>query len=369
MKKINETNAYTMYKNKLDTNEEYIIAVSNSITSSVEINVLLDENFAIIEPNKCYISMSNIDINKIKDIIMKTWKDLQKELEIKNFAPQIKFIVNNEEEENKANKIKDTSGLRIEVEKSSKYIAKEQQQNKLSNYFKAHTITKVDNGILKSYIERPGDSNNIGYMLEGITVEDMTRKLQEITKDPINRKNYQTLNEEELSKLVLDSLANEENRKKYLLESPREQIATNRVGTVTGTVAYHNEGQANKEIGVVVNSPSQTVTHNAVEENSNKVQVVEPKVQETHSRISAPNPPQDSNPSYSFTHQSNADYEETYQNVGEQRQKPNKIGVYTKTKTLAPHKSSSGLVTLPIIIFILSGLLLIASAVIYFISR
>ena len=67
MKKINETNAYTMYKNKLDTNEEYIIAVSNSITSSVEINVLLDENFAIIEPNKCYISMSNIDINKIKE--------------------------------------------------------------------------------------------------------------------------------------------------------------------------------------------------------------------------------------------------------------------------------------------------------------
>lgn len=363
MELTNKTSNYTMYRDKLNTGEEFRIALSNMINSSVEINVKFNENFAIIEPNKCYISITNINEDKVKDVIMQTWKEIQKQLGIKNFSSQIKIIVNNEEDFNKANRIASNSGLRVMIEKSSEYQKMEQTKQNLDKFLKANTVTKNDNGILKTYTERKADNSNIGYMLENITSEEMYRKLQELMSDSAKKNIYENMNEEELANTVLDAIAREGNRKKYYLESARDQVATNKMGAVAGMVATQNEGIVNEEIGVVRNGSKKTDEINTVEQVGNQVNVVTPEVNTATVSNNNATVSNNSVSSYGFNHQSTNDYNKGQDNYSQ--------SLYPKKRILTKpneHKSS-GMVSLPIIIFIISGLLLIASAIIFFMSK
>lgn len=384
MELTNKTSNYTMYRDKLNTGEEFRIALSNTINSSVEINVKFNENFAIIEPNKCYISITNINEDKVKDVIMQTWKEIQKQLGIKNFSSQIKIIVNNEEDLNKANRIASNSGLRVMIEKSSEYQKMEQTKQNLDKFLKANTVTKNDNGKLKTYTERKADNSNIGYMLENITSEEMYRKLQELMSDSAKKNIYENMNEEELTNTVLDAIAREGNRKKYYLESARDQVATNKMGAVAGMVATQNEGIVNEEIGVVRNGSKKTDEINTVEQVGNRVNVVTPEVNTATVSNNTATVSNNSVFSYGFNHQSTNDYydynkgqdnySQSLDNPNEniyEGEKQKREAIYPKKRILSKpneHKSS-GMVSLPIIIFIISGLLLIASAIIFFMSK
>lgn len=389
MKLINKTSNYKMYENNLETQEKFIIAISNFINFNIEINVKLNNNLAVIEPNKCYISITNtnlnhINISTIKDIIMKSWNDLQQE-GYRGFASDIRFIVDTDEELEIANKVANESGLRVIIEKSSKYQQKEKEQDLIEKFLKANTITKIDNGIMKTYTERKADKFNVGYMLEGISKEEMFRKLQELKQDPNQKELYNNMTEEELANAVLDAIAREGNRKKYYLESAKEQIATNKMEAVAGMVATQNEGTVNREIGVIKNDASRENKMNTVEQVGNQVNVVTPEV---NTAIVSTN----NAPTYSFNHSStNAYYgandynsntnQDGYgqsqdnpdENITEeetQKRSVNKENVYVKKSVLTEEqKQSSGIISLPIIIFIISGFLLIASAIIFFISK
>ena len=196
--------------------------------------------------------------------------------------------------------------------------------------------------------------------------------------DSAKKNIYENMNEEELSNTVLDAIAREGNRKKYYLESARDQVATNKMGAVAGMVATQNEGIVNEEIGVVRNGSKKTDEINTVEQVGNQVNVVTPEVNTATVSNNNATVSNNSVSSYGFNHQSTNDYNSQsldnpngniYEDKKQERE-PIKA-IYPKKRILTKpneHKSS-GMVRLPIIIFIISGLLLIASAIIFFMSK
>lgn len=394
MRLINKTNNYTMYENDLENGDKFIIAISNTINSNIEINVKLNNNLAVIEPNKCYISITNIDtidVEKIKSIIMKAWRNLQKQ-GYTNFSNNIKLSIDREEELELANKVATESGLRVIIDKSPKYHQLKEQaklidkKERIEKVIKANTITKIDNGIMKKYTERKADKYNTGYLLENISNEDILRKFREMLSDPNNQEIYDKMTEEQLANSVLDAIALEGNRKKYFLESYREQSNNNMKGTIASEVARQNEGTVNKETGIIINDPNKEDKINTIEEDKEQYNVVAPEINNvdvSSQGISNKNNMGSSfqNTSYSFNHTTTNDYyqqndvtmnensEESLSEEEQQKREVNKENVYVRKKVLSNTNKSTGIISLPIIIFLISGLLLITSAILFFISK
>lgn len=375
MRVVKETNNYITYEDILNNQDKFNIALSKNINSKIEINVLLSNKLEKVEPNKCYILMENIDINKTREIIMQTWKNLHA-IGYNNFLGEIKIIVNNEKELNLATSIVNDNKkyLKINITKSDLFQKENKNKETIEKIMKANTITKIDNGIIRTYTERKADDNNLGYMLEGVTKEEMYNKLQQLRQQ--NPTILDNKNEKELANIVLDSIAEENNRQKYYLESVLEQKAQDKKGTIAGAVAYKNEGTVNKEIGIVRNSSSQENEINTVEENDNKLKVVTPEINNV--TISTNN---NTTPNYGFNHQSTNDYyedesilTETEENLTEeeiQQREVNKTQSYVRRRVLVKpeeHKSAA-FISLPVIVLIISGLLLISSAIIYVLSK
>lgn len=374
MRVVKEANNYITYEDILNNQDKFNIALSKNINSKIEINVLLSNKLEKVDSNKCYILMDKIDINKAREIIMQTWKNLQA-LGYNNFVGEIKIIVNNQKELALANTISNNSGLKINITKSDLFQKEVQNKETIERIMKANTITKIDNGIMRTYTERTSDDNNLGYMLEGITKEEMYNKLQQLQQQ--NPTILENKNEQEIANIVLDSIAEENNRQKYYLESVLDQKAQDKRGAIAGVVAYKNEGTVNKEIGIVRNGVEQEDEIKTVEEDDDKLKVVTPEVNEATIGTNT-------STNYGFNHQSTNDYydngdvqnetEENEENLTEeekQQREVNKTQTYVRKRVLVKpeeHKSAA-FISLPVIVLIISGLLLISSAVIYILSK
>ncbi len=366
-------NEYDIYKDNLNTNELFRIELSKNNTEPVQIvvryvnniNEAINKNiiFNNKEPNICYIIIDYKDYKKTKEIIAKAWNDLNR-IPVKE---NIKVVYTNETEKQIAYFIdKSMNNVIIEEQKDNK--KENEVKEEFNKFLSARTITKEDNGIIRKYVERTSDNFNTGYMLEGITTEEMYNKYNELLNDNNNKERFSTMNEQEIANFVLDYIASSNNHKKYYLESAEKQTSTNKVGAIASNVAKDNDGVVNKEIGVVINSPTHNTKVNTVEENNNKVNVVEPKTIEEN--ISQNN--------YGFNHSSTNDYYRTtnsqdnnYYNSNNEAY--NKDNIYVKKKVLSkPYtgiEQPRGIITVPAIIFILSGLLLVSSLILFIASK
>lgn len=282
-------------------------------------------------------------------------------------------------------------------------------------------IEKYDNGVLKQITV--DKSRGVAYENNGMlnSEEEEISLLREWMKDPVKREELSKLSVEERNELLTKEVMS--NRKQYRMESVNKVVSNDMVGDAAIAKANLEDGLVNTELGITKNNISNENQYSVVEKNGDKVQIVDPEVvnysiSSTGGRSS--NVSSDKN--YSSTNYNVVEYEEEQKrevisdkvlyldseyNIYDSNvsyDKPiGKIGsngyeldfenncivrngkfegyvgnynemdkansnVYEKPKvrTLEKDDKSSGLISFPVIIFILSTLLLIGSATLLF---
>ena len=140
-------------------------------------------------------------------------------------------------------------------------------------FWRANVINKSDNGILKSYIQRKGDSNNTGYLLDLDTIkkEDLFFKFKSMATDESFMSKISNMKEEEIANLLLDAISEDKNLKKYYMESNDKQSSFDEKGSISSSIV--EDGVVNKELGIVENPSSNKIK--TVEENNDNYVVKE----------------------------------------------------------------------------------------------
>ena len=174
---------------------------------------------------------------------------------------KIQGVVNNE---NLKYVIKDSSVNQNVVS------SQEKAEMPFEKFWKANVIQKMDNGILKNYIHRTSDENTVGYMLEGISLDDMYNEFKRLSSDVEFKNRVNGMNEGQIANVILDYIATSRNLTKYPMESASEikNDTNNQKENIVSSLAASNDAVANKEIGVV-NNNHQNNNYQVVEENTN----------------------------------------------------------------------------------------------------
>lgn len=288
-------------------------------------------------------------------------------------------------------------------------------------------IEKYDNGKLKQYTVNNGVAYENNALLN--SEEEKINLLREWMQDPVKAAELSNLTDKARDEMLTKAVM--ANKKEHYLESTSLQKTHDKVGEVAKETASREDGMVNSELGIVQNIFSNSNQYSAVERDGENVRVVNPNVVNSKvSTVGSSNSSfgnryqmdghQDVNALEQEEHQRNIEqvfyideeynlYDNTgkvigkigvdgympdysnntilkngqvigyigdYKDLGKGEQdlyskldtysKP-KVKVYKKEEYHSPENKSAAFVRLPVIIFILSALLLIASIVLLFV--
>lgn len=419
MEMIKMTNNYALYKERLkDNNKEFYVLVSNIINSSIQINIKLNNNINKTESNNCYIIATNMEDDKIRNAILQIYEEF-KQKGYRNFTGEIKIIVSNEEELKRANNIKEISSLKITLGKEQNFNEqkqKSQKQEQIMSEFKARVISQNGDNVIHTI----GNTYSNGKVTK-ISPKEMYNEYQQLIQKP----EYQYLNnlsKEELTNELIDIINRSTSRyETENLTTISNSSNLNNISKETLNQASGDDLVATK-MGVVIKDPTSQGTNMATvieqEKNGNYIakeaDIKDITSSQSNYQIA------DSNTVYNSTApkfeeeqiQSEKERKEYYldrdgtiydnegrsigingkdgylvdeenqlhhyeENIGyigdindmgkSSSMDKNKPKTHSKVKP--QENKSSGIISLPVIVLILSGLLLISSAVLYLMSK
>lgn len=338
----------------------------------------------------------------------------------KNDKIRIKFLISNNEQKEIIERVCHSLGVSYEIENANLAIkGMEEEMIKQAQNMRAgdgQMIEKYDNGQLKQITVQDGKAYENNGMLN--TEEEKVSLLREWMKDPVKRDKLSRMSvearDEWLTRTVLAS------RKEYRMESANEQIADDKVGELAMNKVSQEDGLVNTELGVVQNNVSNANQYSAVEQHGDNVQLVNPDVQHSYISSSGISSNTSSGNEVSESHNINTNVEDEQSRSIEDQvfyispenvvydsqdnqigmlgqdygidyndnvllKNGEKIGYIGDYKDMGQAQSNAhakpvvrtlkkpeldknaGMVSLPVIIFILSALLLIGSAILLFV--
>ena len=264
--------------------DNYSFYLSNNIDSDVSIVVRFDEkddDLNQIKDNQCIIVIKPDRFNDILKIIEEV-ENFINQMKNRKINPNIVIISNEMIDVKKFNNGRLSFVVEIDdnIKKNNEVNKEIEEEEPFEKFWKVNVIKKEDNGILKSYIQRKNDTNNVGYLLDldSLKKEDLFIMFKKMSSDSLFMNRISNMNEEEIANILLDSIAEEKNLKKYYLESNDKQASLNDRGNIATDIASKNDGVVNKELGVIQNSPESYNQINAVEEDNGVYKVIAPEV-------------------------------------------------------------------------------------------
>lgn len=391
-----------------------------------EVVVVFDKKYENMQVSDGIVILSLKGLNQYSTIkeALQTFRQIFGNMDMK-----FHFLVANENEKLMVDKLASELGISYMVQNMNKNIKTQQEKNvrameeemKHQNLSASgdQMISKYDNGTLKQITVH----NGVAYENQGLlnSEEEKTRLLREWMNDPVKAEELRKLSVEARNDLLMKTIMS--NRRAYQMESASQVNAYDKVGDVAKDKAFQEDGMVNSELGIVKNHVSSTNSYSSVEKvGDNGVQVVNSNVMkanisvgglsgssfEQRNQVSLEN---QTNVGLEQEQERNIEkvfyidddynlYDDTgkligkigvdgympdYSNntlkkngqvigyIGDYRQMNNnneyskpKTRIYKKEKVYESEKSSA-FVSLPVIIFVLSALLLIASIVLLFV--
>lgn len=345
---------------------------------------------------------------------------------IQNKQIKFHFIINNEKERQIAEGLGKELRFSFDIkdvnddkkQKVGQNLAKMEEEIKNQELMVGNSqmIEKNDNGVLKQITV---DKNRgVAYENNGIltTEEEEIILLREWMNDPIKASELSKMSIEARNELLTKTVM--ANRKEYRLEEVNEVEANDKVGEVAMSKAEHEDGLVNTELGITQNGIYNENKYSVAEEQGDKVQVVNPTV--VNSTISS-NGVKNTNSSVSYEsdikyeevqernmdsdkllyldeeyniYDANVSYERPIGKVGfngyeldldkncvvrhgnfegyvsdykEIGKSNSNVYVKPKVRTLEKQDKNAAFVSFPVIIFVLSFLLLVGSAILLFV--
>ena len=200
---------------------------------------------------------------------------------------QLQFVVENGNQRQEAEALGREFGLSYVVQdvnnnQNQNLKAMEEQLKKSTNSdFSAggnQIIDKYDNGTLKQITVY----NGVAYENNGLlnSEEEKLSLLREWMQDPVKAQELMRLSEEERNDLLSREVLS--NRKQYKLEEANQQVAYDKAGETAINVAEREGGLVNAELNVVQHDVTRDNQYSTVERNGENVQVVNPSVAQTN---------------------------------------------------------------------------------------
>ena len=254
--------------------------------------IIGDKDFRPLNKKDVYINATGVnDINLISMAISREYKkkmSMEKPAVVSN---KIIFLVPSNEYDSVCKKIVNELGIMYyEIKNISEYIVK----NTNEEGFEA--VRQVESDLVDNNNITASGSENIEVQKGGITTERITISdnkayknggmltideqkyslLQEWKNDPNKSRELAGLSAEEIDRMLMESVTM--NLTSHRMESPSEQNAYDDAGEVAKEKATKEDGLYNPQLRVVRNNVSSSYKYSAVEESNGKPQVVNPNV-------------------------------------------------------------------------------------------
>lgn len=261
--------------------------------------IIGDKEFRPINDGNVYINATGVmDINLINSAILRAFSKKNKEnIMVSN---EIIFLIPSVEFMDRCQEIMTALNIRGRIEfmelREQKEVNKVEDNLKKSNDITASGSKTIE--ISKNTgIEKVTISDRKAYVNSGSLSIDEQKfvLLQEWKKDPYMNRYLATLSSEEIDRKLMENVT--KNLTSYRLESSREQLASDKVGKVAMDKATNEDGLVNAELGIVENNVSNSNQYSTVEQNGENVYVVNPNV--TSATINSGGVSNNSNSNYS----------------------------------------------------------------------
>lgn len=253
--------------------------------------ILGDKDFRPLNNRDVYINATGVmDFNLISAAIGREYRKKMGEETPVTVSNKIIFLVPNDEFYGICNEMVNRLGIMYyEIEFISEYKSKNDKSQNMGNVKKVETELKNDRNITASGSETIEVQKDTG--IEKITINDdkayvnsgmlsideqKFSLLQEWKKDPYMSSKLASLSPEEIDKMLMESVTM--NLTTYRMESSREQNANDKVSGVAKDKAAKEDGLYNSELRIVRNNVSNSNKYSTVEENDGKTQIVNPNV-------------------------------------------------------------------------------------------
>jgi len=424
VRKLEGQGTFDVYVAKTDGGSEFSYWKKNTTQTVKEVVVVFDNRNANVQLQDGMAILSLNGINNLQEMY-RAIRIFMANVNRDNVNVRFHFVVENDKQRQEAEAL--GYNLRVAYEVVNVGRRNNNMVNDLEDKLKneqnvtasgAKTIeVQKDTGIEKITV-----SDNKAYVNSGNLSIDREKYLllQEWKNDPFINSRIRDLDALELDRLLTETVTS--NLTTYRMESAREQLANDKVGEVAINKAISEDGLVNAELGIVENNVSNSNQYSAVEKRGENVQVVNASV--TSSSINSggiSNNVISSNDGYEYVDSSVEEREEQtrevlnefyideeynvynsdgivmgkigqdglsidynnntlmkngqsmgyvgdYKDMGKSnnRSKPN-VRTLKKPPVKDTQNKSAAFVSFPVIMFILSGLLLIGSVVLLFV--
>lgn len=231
-----------------------------------EAYVIFNKDYENIKVNDGMVILSLTGLNNYQDMINAI-------LVFKRIFPdvKIKFVVGNKNERQVGQTISNKLGIGYEETIINKKI--NEMEEELKNNTKEITASGTKNIYVEndSGIKKIAVSDDKAYVNDRID-EDKLILFNKWKNDPVMSAKMANMTREEIDRMLMESVTS--NLKTYRLESSTEQIADDKVGKVAINKASTEDGLVNAELGVVKNNVTNSNEYSTVEERKGNVQVV-----------------------------------------------------------------------------------------------
>ena len=248
--------------------------------------ILGDKDFRPLNNKDVYINATGVLDNSL--IRKYVWEKFD-EKRGKNINSKIIFLVPSDDFKYRCEEIANALNIKYDVKTVSEYISENEKSQNIDNIKKVEAELKENRNITASgseNIEIQKDTgikkitinDNNAYVNSGMLSIDEQKYLllQEWEKDPYISSRLVGLSSEEIDRMLMESVTN--NLTSYRLESSREQNAYNEASRVAKNKAAIEGGLYNSELRIVRNNVSNENKYSTVEESVGQVQVVNPNV-------------------------------------------------------------------------------------------
>ena len=216
---------------------------------------------------------------------LQNYSDLEQAIQIFMEATQMyqvsfQFIVENEMERKMAEELGSRLQLSYGIQQENLQAVKkmeesiQKQNNSNLSMGGNQMIETYQNGKLNQYTV----SDGVAYENRGMLTseEEKVSLLREWMKDPVKALELSNLSEEARNDLLNQTVM--ANKKKHYLEDASQQKSYDQVGEVAIQTASREGGMVNGELGIIQNQPSNANQYSVVEKEGDNVRVVNPNV-------------------------------------------------------------------------------------------
>lgn len=256
--------------------------------------IIGEKDFTPLNKKDVYINATGVnDINLISMAISREYKKKMSMETPAVVSNKIIFLVPSYEYDSVCKKIVNELGIMYyEIKNISEYIVKNRNEEEFEAVRQVESDLVDNKDITASgskNIEIQNDtgrknvtiSDNNAYVNSGLLSIDEEKKilLQEWKNDPYMSARLSSLSPEEIDRMLVESVT--KNLTAYRMESSREQNANDKVGEIAKDKAKEEDGLVNTELGIVRNNVSNSNQYSTVEQSGNNIYVVNPNVTST----------------------------------------------------------------------------------------